>query len=65
MSGHKKLQDFFTDLKQSRFEKKRALILENGDGNIIWVLGHRMDDRFKLTPHTTAATQLRYEPPTN
>lgn len=65
MSGHKKLQDFFTDLKQSRFEKKRALILENGDGNIIWVLGHRMDDRFKLTPHATAATQFRYEPPTN
>lgn len=62
MSGHKKLQDFFTDLKQSRFEKKRALILENGDGNIIWVLGHRMDGRFKLTPHTTAAALFRYEP---
>ncbi len=65
MSGHKKLQDFFTDLKHSRFEKKRALLLENGDGNIIWVLGHRMDDRFKLTPHSTAAALFRYEPPAN
>ena len=44
-----KLQDYFTDKKVSRSDKERIWILENGDGAIIWVLGYRMDERFRVT----------------
>lgn len=63
MEGSKKLQDFFTDLKLSRFEKQKMLVLENGDGRIIWVLGHRADGRFKITTTTQQAALLRLQIP--
>ncbi|MEN9415464.1 MAG: hypothetical protein RLZ62_1768 [Bacteroidota bacterium] len=44
-----KLQDYFTDKKISRSDKERIRILENGDGAIIWILGYRMDERFRVT----------------
>ena len=37
----KKLSDFFTDNKLARPEKDRVWLLENGDGEIIWVVGMR------------------------
>jgi len=49
----KKLQDFFSDLKLTRFEKERVLLLES-EGKICWVAGHRIDDRFKITEATEA-----------
>ncbi|MDX2133658.1 MAG: tRNA lysidine(34) synthetase TilS [Saprospiraceae bacterium] len=49
MSGrHQKLQDFLTNAKLSRLEKEQTLLLENGNGEVIWVIGHRMDERFRV-----------------
>lgn len=45
---HKKIQDLLTDLKLDRLRKQRIWVLENGDGNIIWVIGLRQDQRFTL-----------------
>jgi len=47
----KKLQDFFSDLKLNRFEKEQVWLLESA-GDICWVVGYRMDDRFKLMEET-------------
>ncbi len=47
----KKLSDFFTDLKFSAKQKKECLILQSGK-DIIWVVGHRIDDRYKVSPAT-------------
>ena len=47
----KKLSDFFTDLKFSAKQKKECLILQSGK-DIIWVVGHRIDDRYKVSPTT-------------
>ncbi len=47
----KKLQDYFSDLKLNRFEKDEVLILES-KGEIVWVIGHRMDERFKIQADT-------------
>ncbi|MCB9344054.1 MAG: tRNA lysidine(34) synthetase TilS [Lewinellaceae bacterium] len=43
-----KLQDFFTNQKLSRFEKEKVWLLVNGDGTIIWVMGYRLDERFRV-----------------
>jgi tRNA(Ile)-lysidine synthase len=52
MKGKKKLSDFFIGLKLSVLEKKSVKVLENGNGDILWVLGYRTDDRYKITSHT-------------
>lgn len=49
MNGRrKKLSDLFIDLKMSQFAKKQVLVLLNGDGEIIWVVGVRLDERYKV-----------------
>lgn len=54
-----KLQDFFSNNKLSRFEKDRVWLLESG-GEIAWVLGWRMDERFKVTEATKNSLRLDY-----
>ena len=54
MNGKKKLSDFFIDEKLSRFEKEKCCIMCS-DENIMWIIGHRMDDRFKITNKTKKA----------
>ncbi len=51
MQHRKKLSDFFIDLKMSVTDKEQATVLES-DGKIVWVAGHRIDERFKLTEST-------------
>lgn len=55
MSGqHQKLKDFFNNNKISRFEKERMWIVEDAQERICWIIGYRLDDRFKITPDTQA-----------
>lgn len=62
MHGHrKKLQDFFTDQKLNLFEKEQVWLLVNGDGRIAWVVGYRLDDRFKVSEDTTDILRLRFD----
>ena len=54
MKGKKKLSDFFIDEKWSRFEKEECLLLCNKD-EIIWVIGHRISDKYKILVTTKKA----------
>ncbi len=51
MSGKKKLSKFFTDEKYSLLDKENIWLLCSGK-DIIWIIGKRMDNRFKITDKT-------------
>lgn len=51
MSGHKKVSDFLIDAKVSIPEKERQFVLLS-QGEIVWLVGRRIDDRFRLTSAT-------------
>jgi len=51
LGKRQKLQDFFSNNKLSRFDKQRVWILES-NGSICWIVGHRLDERFKITEYT-------------
>lgn len=52
MSGRKKLQDFFTDHHLNLQQKHQVWLLTSAE-DIVWVVGYRIDDRYKITPQTT------------
>jgi tRNA(Ile)-lysidine synthase len=58
MKSKKKLSDFFVDQKYSLPEKEKQLILESA-GRIAWVMGIRIDDRFKVTLKTGKTLVIR------
>jgi tRNA(Ile)-lysidine synthase len=51
MSCYKKLSDFFIDIKLSLLDKEKVYLLCSGK-DIIWVIGYRIDDRYKVTSKT-------------
>jgi len=51
MKGKKKISDFLTDRKVSRPDKEKTYVLLSGD-KIVCVLGHRIDERYKVTKQT-------------
>ena len=52
MKGSKLLSDFFVDQKFTEWQKRNVWLLVSADGDILWVVGHRMDDRFKVVLET-------------
>lgn len=52
MKGKKKLSKFFKDEKVSLLAKEKVWLLCS-NSEIIWVIGHRADERFKVTSSTT------------
>ena len=49
MKGKKKLSDLLTDLKVPLHEKENIWVLCSGE-EIIWILGIKISDRFKIIP---------------
>ena len=58
MNKRKKLSDFFIDNKFSYTDKKEALLLTSA-GKIVWIIGYRIDNRFKITEQTKTIWQIQ------
>lgn len=52
MKGHKKISDYFSDHKFSLIDKKNIWLLCTHD-DIVWIIGERADNRFRITDSTT------------
>jgi len=52
MKGSKLLSDFFVDQRFTEQQKSSVWLLTSSGGDIVWVVGWRIDDRFKVTNAT-------------
>ena len=59
MKGKKKLTKFFKDEKLSLLSKNSVWVLESGD-EIVWVIGLRPDDRYKVTSATKEVLKIQW-----
>ncbi len=60
MKSKKKISDFFVDEKIPIYEKPTIPILETKSGEVIWVCGCRIDDRFRVTSDTRRVMKLQF-----
>ena len=57
MKGRKLVSDYLTDRKVNRLQKAEQYVATCGD-DIIWLIGHRSDNRFRVSEHTKRILKL-------
>ena len=58
MKKFKKISDLLIDLKVPVIHKRNIKVLCSDD-DIVWVVGLRIDDRYKISPFTRSALYLK------
>jgi tRNA(Ile)-lysidine synthase len=57
----KKIQDYFVDGKIPRDERDSTPLLINNN-EIVWVIGHRVDERYKIDKNTKRVLKFEIKP---
>jgi tRNA(Ile)-lysidine synthase len=57
---HKKVSHFFRQEKLSKHDKDKVWILES-DHKIVWIIGHRSDERFRVIETTTKTLVMKFD----
>ena len=58
MNGMKLVSDYLTDRKKNVFEKRQQLVLTDAQQRIVWLVGERTDNRFRISKETSKALRL-------
>lgn len=58
MKGSKLVSDFLTDQKVALPLKRRQLVVADASGNILWVVGKRLDGRFAVSPCSKSVVEI-------
>ena len=61
MHGTKLVSDFFNDNNFTTFQKKTTPILVDANDQIVWIVRHHIDDRFKITEKTKTIYEIKCE----
>lgn len=61
MTGRKLVSDYLTGRKFSILQKRRQLVLTDASGAIVWIVGCRTDNRFKVSAETTKILRISYK----
>ena len=59
MEGSRLVSDFLTDRKYSVLEKRRQLVVTDATGNIVWLLGERVDQRYAVSADTRRVLEIQ------
>ncbi len=59
MQGKKKVSKYFKDEKFTLFQKQETWILESNN-QIVWIIGHRADERFKIEHPTQTSIKITF-----
>lgn len=60
MCGRKKISDLFVDNKVHLADKSLIKILVDGSGDILWVVGMRSDNRYRVDKKTSKILKINY-----
>src|SRR5437867_1493006 len=63
MKSAVKLQDLFANAKVPRIERHRRVVATAANGEIFWVEGLRVSERFKLRPQTRRVLEWKWKRP--
>ncbi|WP_457611623.1 tRNA lysidine(34) synthetase TilS [Lutibacter sp.] len=58
LGGKKKISKFFKDEKLSLIDKENTWLLCSGN-NVVWIIGKRLDDRFKISKSTSTILNIK------
>lgn len=59
MKGSRLLSDFMKDLKLTTRQKEECQVLTTAKDEIVWVVGRRVDERFKVTDKTKTILKIQ------
>ncbi len=60
MRGSKLVSDYLTNLKVDAVSKRKQLVLVDGNGEIMWLVGRRSSETYRIGSITTTALRIRF-----